>query len=54
MRVVKDIGKTGVKVVGIGIESNAVEKFYEKHMVLNSVEQLPSAVIKELRHLLMS
>jgi cobalamin biosynthesis protein CobT len=54
MRVVKDIGKTGIKVVGIGIQSTAVEKFYEKHMVLNKVEDLPSAVIKELRHLLMA
>lgn len=54
IRVVKDVQKTGVKVVGIGIQSNAVERFYEKHMVLNKVEDLPAAVIKELRHLLMS
>ena len=52
IRVVKDVSAAGIKVVGIGIESNAVERFYPKNMVLNSVEQLPAAVIKELRHLL--
>ena len=52
-RTVEDIGRSGVKVVGIGIESDAVKKFYPKSIVLNNVTQLPGAVIKELRHLLM-
>ena len=54
VRVVKDVSASGVKVVGIGIESNAVQKFYPKNLVLNNVEELPTAVIKELRHLLMN
>jgi len=53
-RVVKDVSNSGIKVVGIGIESNAVERFYPKYLILNSVEDLPAAVIKELRHLLMT
>jgi cobalamin biosynthesis protein CobT len=54
VQVVKDVSASGVKVVGIGIESTAVQKFYPKNLVLNKVEDLPTAVIKELRHLLMN
>jgi cobaltochelatase CobT len=53
IRVVKDVDRAGVRVVGIGIESDAVKRFYPKNIVLNSVGELPAAVIKELRHLLM-
>lgn len=53
VRVVKDVERTNIKVVGIGIESDAVKRFYPKSIVLNSVDELPAAVIKELRHLLM-
>lgn len=49
---VKEIEKAGVKVVGIGIETNAVKDYYAKNIVLNKVADLPNAVIKELRHLL--
>jgi nitric oxide reductase activation protein len=54
IRVVKDVTRAGVKVVGIGIESDAVKRFYPKNIVLNTVTELPGAVIKELRHLLMN
>lgn len=52
-RVVKDIAASGVRIVGIGIQSDAVNKFYPKSMVIQNVEDLPGVVIKELRHLLM-
>jgi cobalamin biosynthesis protein CobT len=52
-RTVKDIASSGVRIVGIGIQSNAVEKFYPKSLVINNVGDLPAVVIKELRHLLM-
>lgn len=52
--VVRNVSAAGVKVVGIGIESDAVKTFYPKNIVLHSVEELPAAVIKELRHLLMN
>jgi len=51
---VKDIAASGVKVVGIGIQSDAVRQFYPKSLVLNNVEDLPSVVIKELRQLLIA
>lgn len=56
MRHLKDtvtaVTKAGVNVVGIGIQSSAVSKFYPKHVVINNVSELPDRVMKELRHLL--
>lgn len=51
--VVKEVTRAGVKVVGIGINSDAVRQFYPKSIVLNDVKDLPTTVIKELRHLLL-
>jgi cobaltochelatase CobT len=51
-KVVQNTIKRGVNVIGIGIESSAVQKFYPKNMVLNNVEELPGAVMKELRTLI--
>ena len=50
--VVKNIGKAGIKVVGLGILSEAVTKFYPRNVVINNLEELPGRVIKELRHML--
>ena len=50
--VVREVSSTGMKVVGIGIESDAVRSFYPKNLVLRDVADLPTTVIKELRHLL--
>ncbi|UUZ75401.1 hypothetical protein LP414_27175 [Polaromonas sp. P1(28)-13] len=51
-RTIQNIIKIGVNVIGIGIESEAVQKFYPKHLVLRSVSELPGAVMKELRGLI--
>lgn len=53
-KAVKEIEASGIKIVGIGIDSTAVKSFYSKSLVLNSVSDLPAAVINELRHLLIS
>lgn len=50
--VVLQTTKLGVNVIGIGIQSDAVQKFYPKHVVINNVKELPATVIKELRALL--
>lgn len=52
-KTVKEIEKAGVRLVGIGIESDAVKDFYPRNLILNSVEELPEAVMKQLRSLLM-
>lgn len=49
---VKNLTKMGIETVGIGIQSNAVENFYPRSMVLNKVEDLPGAVMGELRRIL--
>jgi cobalamin biosynthesis protein CobT len=49
---VVNIEKAGVRVVGIGIQSEAVKQFYKRHMIINDVSELPSRVMKELRALL--
>ena len=53
-KVIGDVTKAGVKVVGIGIESSEVQKYYPKSLVINNVAELPDRVIKELRHLLIA
>lgn len=50
-KVVANVTKTGTKVIGIGIMSDAVRQFYPKHIILNDVKDLPTVVMKELRQL---
>ncbi len=52
-KVVEDIEKSGIDVIGIGIDSDAPAKFYTKSVVLRSIEDLPKAVIGEVKRLLM-
>jgi cobalamin biosynthesis protein CobT len=51
-RTVEAAERSGVKVVGIGIQSSAVRQFYKRNVVMNKVEELPKLVMKELRTLL--
>lgn len=50
---VLDIEKK-IKVVGIGIKSDAVEEYYKKHVVLDDIRELPGTVIKRVQELLLS
>lgn len=50
---VRDVEKSGIDVIGIGIESDAPRLFYSKHVVLNDVSELPTTVIGELKKFLM-
>ncbi|WP_354734613.1 cobaltochelatase CobT-related protein [Acinetobacter nosocomialis] len=52
--VVKNVEKSNVKVIGIGIQDHSVKKFYDKHVVIDSVEELPSLVISRLRSMLLA
>lgn len=45
--------KAGIEVIGIGIQSDSVKQFYPKNIVLNKVEDLPKAVMGELKKILM-
>ncbi|QIG69113.1 cobalamin biosynthesis protein [Rhizobium phage RHph_N1_15] len=50
---VERLTKAGYDLVGIGIKSNAVARFYDNYLVLNTVEELPHAVMGELKKILM-
>jgi cobalamin biosynthesis protein CobT len=48
------IEKAGVDVIGIGIQTKAVENYYSKHVVLNDVDQLAGEVMQQLRKFLLN
>jgi cobaltochelatase CobT len=51
-KVVKEIEASGITVVGMGIDTNAVKYFYQKYLVIEDIDDLPSEVLKELKTLL--
>lgn len=51
---VKLIEQSGVDVIGVGIQTNAVQQYYSKHVVLNEVEQLAGEVMQQLRKFLLN
>lgn len=53
-RAVAAATKAKIDVVGIGIMDHSVRTFYPKHLVINKVEELPKAVMGELRRALVS
>ena len=52
-KTVKDISKSGIEVLGIGIMDDAVKSYYPKHLVIQKLEDLPSTVIGQIRQLLL-
>jgi hypothetical protein len=44
--------KQGYDLVGIGIKDHAVSRFYDKHVVLQDIADLPGEVMKQLRVIL--
>lgn len=51
---VKKIEKDGTNIVGVGIMSDSVQRFYRKNVCLNNIEELPGIVLKQLRDSLLS
>lgn len=49
---VEKMAKVGIDCIGIGIMDSAVRRFYPKFVVLNSIDDLPVEVMRELRTLL--
>jgi cobaltochelatase CobT len=50
-KVVKQIEASGIKVVGLGIQTDAVASFYTRHLVVRRLSDLPTTVLKELKAL---
>jgi cobalamin biosynthesis protein CobT len=53
-KTVKEVTKSGVEVIGIGIQTASVKAFYPKHLVLNDLETLPTQAMAELTKLLLA
>ena len=51
---VKSLTKEGINVVGIGINSRAVEEFYPKQVSLDNINDLPEEVMNQLREAILS
>lgn len=49
---VKKIEAAGVETLGVGIQSDAVKRFYGKAVVVNRLEELATTAIRELENLL--
>jgi len=47
------IGREGGSLVGIGINSSAVKRFYPKYVVLSDIKELPKTVMDQLSKLLL-
>lgn len=52
-KVIKDAERDGVEIIGIGLDSDCVEKLYKKSCTLNDVTDLPQVVMRELKAILL-
>lgn len=53
-KVIEEIEDSPTSIVGIGIQSNAVSKFYKNHVVISEVSDLPGKVMGELKKMLLA
>ena len=53
-QVVKRIEADKTNIVGVGIMSESVQRFYRKNVQLDNIEELPTLVLKQLRDALLS
>ena len=53
-RVVKNAKHMGIEMIGIGIMTTAVKKFYPKSIVLTDIAELPKTVMNELKRILIA
>ncbi|MBV6634746.1 MAG: hypothetical protein KI788_02420 [Mameliella sp.] len=51
--IVQSVGRAGIETVAIGIQTESVRKFYPRSVVINETEDLPKAVMGELRSILL-
>lgn len=46
--------RSGIKVVGVGVDTEVVRSFYDDYIVLNDVTKLPTEVVDQLQRVLLS
>lgn len=49
----QEIEASGIKLVGIGIQDRSVTGYYKNHVVVNSVEELPKAMVAQLQKIIL-
>ena len=49
---VQDVIKSGIDVVGIGIEDSSVKKYYPQYVVINDVNDLSGVMFTQLSNIL--
>jgi cobaltochelatase CobT len=52
-KVVPEIEKNGVEVIGVGIQTTSVNRYYKKAFVVNNLQELPAKVMGELKTFLL-
>ncbi|MBO6508748.1 MAG: hypothetical protein JJ979_09775 [Roseibium sp.] len=52
-KTVEDCQRMGIEMIGIGIQSNEVRHFYPRNFTINRPDELPEAVMKELKRILL-
>jgi cobalamin biosynthesis protein CobT len=53
-RAVQTCEDMGIEMIGIGIETDSVKYYYPKHVVLRHANELPAAVMGELKRFLIA
>jgi cobalamin biosynthesis protein CobT len=53
-KAVSEAKRFGVEIVGIGIQTNSVKRYYPRSIVLNNLPDLPKTVMGELRRILLT
>lgn len=53
LKTVKEVERSGVEVMGIGIADNSAAKYYPKHVLLTEIADLPTTVIGQIKKILM-
>ena len=49
---VEQIGKSGIEIIGVGIQHNNVKRFYSDHMLIDRISDLPKMVMGKLLRML--
>jgi len=53
LRTTKKIEAAGINLIGLGIDSAAVTRFYSKSIVIRKIEELPGEVMRQLKGMLL-
>lgn len=52
LKAVKEIERSGIEIVGVGIKHNAVSRFYPNNIEINDIEELPAMVMRKVSKML--